>query len=602
MKNLLLIFIVQLISLIGFSQTGPGGVGNAASNILWIKADGNVYRDAGSTLTVNDDLVQQWNDQSGNANNVFQGTSGNRPMYKANIINGKPVLRFDGLDDWMGLNIDVPETNFSQFMVFKTNGSDGNGSVIAITDALTPAAGAHDRQYGLIGNKLGHRLWNEQTITSTADFNDNAAHMATIYVGGSIGGQTIYSDGLSVATGNKSYSDFNWQTTMLIGGHNAWGFLNSDVPEIIYYNVILNTAQRIIVENYLASKYGLNLPVASDKFAYDAAYGNEVAGIGMADATNFHTDAKGSGILRINNASSLDAGDYLLWGHNNASFPASEFLDLPASEGVQGRLRRVWIASETGETGTVDLSFDLTGSGVITASDLRLLIDKTNNGFADETVAAGTIISGATSMGGNVYKFSGIDINNSWSFTLGTINSIQTPLPMELISFTATSTPNKVYLEWETANEINSDYFTIERSNDATNFESIAKVDASEDSLSVRIYSLIDGQLNSGISYYRLKQTDFNGNFFYSPTINVQMDKFENSQIKIYPNPGVNQITIEGEESELNDLKIYDMVGLEVKSITRTNQTNGILMDVSVLPQGLYTIRTKTSTQKVYKQ
>lgn len=281
MKNTLLIVMTFLTPIIGFSQTGPGGVGNSTSNILWLKADGNVYSDAGITPAANDNLVQQWNDHSGNANNVFQGTTANRPLCKSNFINGKPVLRFDGIDDWMGLNINVPETNFSQFMVFKTNSNDGNGSVIAITDALSPAAGAHDRQYGLIGNKLGHRLWNEETIVSTTDFNDNSTHMATIYAGISVGGQEIYGDGLSVATGSKSASDFNWQTSMIIGGHNAWGFLNFDVPEIIYYNVILNTTQRIIVENYLASKYGFTLPVARDKFTYDAAYGNEVAGIGM---------------------------------------------------------------------------------------------------------------------------------------------------------------------------------------------------------------------------------------------------------------------------------------------------------------------------------
>src|SRR5438034_112705 len=102
MKKTLLPVVLLFISLHGFSQTGPGGVGNSTSNILWLKADASVYNDAGVTQSANNDIVQQWNDQSGNGINAFQGTAGTKPAYKTNSINGKPVLSFDGVDDFMG--------------------------------------------------------------------------------------------------------------------------------------------------------------------------------------------------------------------------------------------------------------------------------------------------------------------------------------------------------------------------------------------------------------------------------------------------------------------------------------------------------------------
>ena len=296
------ICITSPVQLLG--QTGPGGVGNSTSNIIWLKADQGTYSDAGVTPSTNGAGVQQWNDQSGNTNNATQTTVGNQPTYTTGALNGRPVLRFDGINDWMGITINVPETDFSQFMVFRTIGGDGDGAGIAITDPTSPTAGSHDRQFGLNGNKLRHRLWNNQIIASAADFNDNNAHIANIIVN-SASGQTIYANGTSVATGSKTSSDFNWQTGMVIGGHNFWGYLNADIPEIIFYNIVLNAAQRIIVDNYLAAKYGLS--IANDYFTYEFTHSYDVAGIGRETAAATHTSAMSANILQVSNPSGLDA-------------------------------------------------------------------------------------------------------------------------------------------------------------------------------------------------------------------------------------------------------------------------------------------------------
>ncbi|MBL7892551.1 MAG: hypothetical protein JNL63_07970, partial [Bacteroidia bacterium] len=95
LRNICISFLVCFTPFV-FAQSGPGGVGDNTTNKLWLKADANVYSDAGTTLAVDGSLVQQWNDKSGNTNNASQATSGNRPTYKTSIINSKPVLRFSG--------------------------------------------------------------------------------------------------------------------------------------------------------------------------------------------------------------------------------------------------------------------------------------------------------------------------------------------------------------------------------------------------------------------------------------------------------------------------------------------------------------------------
>lgn len=94
------IFVITLIIVnfcsvgLSLAQTGPGGVGNFTSNVLWLEASTSVYSNAGTTLAANNDNVQQWNDRSGNGRHATEATVGNRPNYTTNSLNGLPTLRF----------------------------------------------------------------------------------------------------------------------------------------------------------------------------------------------------------------------------------------------------------------------------------------------------------------------------------------------------------------------------------------------------------------------------------------------------------------------------------------------------------------------------
>lgn len=84
-------------------------------------------------------------------------------------------------------------------------------------------------------------------------------------------------------------------------------------------------------------------------------------------------------------------------------------------------------------------------------------------------------------------------------------------LPVELLSFHGKVSERKVYLNWITQSEINNDYFTIEKSKDAINYEFLTNVSGAGNSNVPVQYTAIDEEPFNGINYYRLTQTDFNG-------------------------------------------------------------------------------------------
>jgi hypothetical protein len=113
-----------------------------------------------------------------------------------------------------------------------------------------------------------------------------------------------------------------------------------------------------------------------------------------------------------------------------------------------------------------------------------------------------------------------------------------TTLPISLLSFDAEKKVSDVLLKWITLSEINNDFFTVEKSKDGESFVEVGKVDGAGNFSGRLEYKLLDESPYNGVSYYRLKQTDFNGDYTYSELRAVE---FGVSQIvessALYPNP-----------------------------------------------------------------
>jgi hypothetical protein len=92
-----------------------------------------------------------------------------------------------------------------------------------------------------------------------------------------------------------------------------------------------------------------------------------------------------------------------------------------------------------------------------------------------------------------------------------------------------------VKLSWTTASEVNNDFFTVERSKDLSEFEELLTVKGAGNSNRLLNYTATDTNPYQGISYYRLKQTDFNGNYKYSDIVDV--DFKDELTFNVFPNP-----------------------------------------------------------------
>lgn len=144
-------------------------------------------------------------------------------------------------------------------------------------------------------------------------------------------------------------------------------------------------------------------------------------------------------------------------------------------------------------------------------------------------------------------------------------------LPVELISFTATSCmSDKVCLNWVTATEKNNSYFDVERSLNASDFQTLFYVNSKSTngtSTSALNYEEVDEKALSGISYYRLKQVDKDMTFRYSSIISVNNVVEKNIRFIVYPNPNLGEFSADISGLENNhEIKIilHDLQGISL--------------------------------------
>lgn len=174
-------------------------------------------------------------------------------------------------------------------------------------------------------------------------------------------------------------------------------------------------------------------------------------------------------------------------------------------------------------------------------------------------------------------------------------NGNNSPLPVKLVSFEAK--PNKltgaVETKWVTALEIDNDYYTVERSDDGVNFNEIGRVDGAGNYTGTLNYRFNDVKPLQGVSYYRLKQTDFDGAYTYSHTVAVSMDV--KTGLSMYPNPTSNQLNIGISNAEDDTyIQIVDLGGREIyRTIITANGGSEQRLTLNVkdlMPAGIYLV------------
>ena len=248
MKKFLLLLTLQLTIQI----TQLFGQLPVTTNLqLWLKADAGVTKDGSNN-------VSTWSDQSGNAHHADQSTSASQPLWVDNVLNGKPVIRFDGNSDLMTTDITGPGgTEFTFFVVAKSNGqriisyNDGSDYVLYSYPApnnfiISNDGGAYGGLNSGTNNPVAFQV-------SCARYIANTANGMQTFVNGALLAQRT--------SANIVLPTVPLQLGSYPGG-GATELINGDVAEIIVYNRSLTDIEREQVENYLTQKYPL--PPAND--------------------------------------------------------------------------------------------------------------------------------------------------------------------------------------------------------------------------------------------------------------------------------------------------------------------------------------------------
>lgn len=241
--------------------------------------------------------------------------------------------------------------------------------------------------------------------------------------------------------------------------------------------------------------------------------------------------------------------------------------------------------------------FYITTTDVSSTAGVRYI-----NGTAYTTIASDANVAIAGGIG-KAYpflaNFNNRNFNGTLHYALGNI------LPVELTSFYATPLDGSVRLNWSTASETRNDYFTVERSADGLSWTTLQRVDASGSPERKNDYEIADEQPLSGISYYRLSQTDTDGHVNYFPIKSVERQTavLSPEKLKLSPNPASHLVTIRGTEDELGELTVTNLLGEDLsKRIKISRDADAVILDLSALENQVLVVKCGGRSALLMKQ
>ncbi|MFT3704467.1 MAG: T9SS type A sorting domain-containing protein [Agriterribacter sp.] len=618
----------------------PGGVSSA----IWLKANAGIPVADGAAIST-------WVDMSGvRINNATNANEPSSPVYAksgSGLINYNPSVLFDGINNGL---------NFGDDYVSSPSANGG----VHLFAAVKPKVPASSKNYGFIMDiggfagsgygfgysttaSFGYTPSNLNLLANPATTTDPAVVEFDVTYGIT---QTFNNNSLvigSVPTGAAGLvPNVNFSTTsthvgpfgpFTIGKMSKTDAYAADgirsyagyIGEVVHFNRNITVTEEQQVRSYLALKYGTtlsnNVTGRGDYLLSDATvawdgettpeYQQNIIGIIRDDSSGIvqkqsHaindslrifisnlavTNADNTGTI-TNNKSSV------IIGHNSGILQGN-FDTRPA--GIYNRLGRSWKITNTNFTDAYSVEIEWDSVGTFDLNDIRLLVSTSPDFSAatvyntpDVTFSLGSIIVSGIST-------SIIPVNSTRYITIASA-SVTTTLPVQWQAFTATPVNNSsVNLAWQTGSETNNDYFSVQRSSNGVSWIDVTTIKGAGTSITFKTYDAVDNNPYTGKSYYRIKQTDIDGASRYSPVRTVTIAV---NALRIFPNPASSGITVEGPATEISRIKIYNRVGQDVTGLTRLISSGGsrVVIDLSLLNNGIYVIQTNNSRHKIFKQ
>lgn len=241
--------------LIGFGGSVKETPATISGLYLWHRADTGLFKDSSFTdpVTADGDTVGGWLDKSGNGRHWSQGTTSAEPTYKTGIVNGKPVLRFDGTDDAFGTGPDFSAmTGAEVFIVVK--GDSDPSSANGLWSFGTDAASTH---YPFSDGIIYDACFT--TARKTVGNPTPALTSFRLYNVVSVSGEwTAFLDGTQLYT-TATNTVAGAAAPRLGRGTNSGSYFDGDIAELIIYSAKLGATNKSAVKSYIATRYGLTI-------------------------------------------------------------------------------------------------------------------------------------------------------------------------------------------------------------------------------------------------------------------------------------------------------------------------------------------------------
>lgn len=442
-----------------------------------------------------------------------------------------------------------------------------------------------------------------------------------------VGASFIYAGNNSSGT-NFTLSNFDASATnntvvyAALNSNQRWKATSSANND--YYNVVIQTSTGDYQHIDLASNIRVNgtLSIVEGFVrlnSFDLEFGNDAVITG-GDASNY-IKINGTGVIRQYLSSAGAALNYPLGDNNNyspitsftlnsASFGHEPYIDIDVidanhpnrntgnlaqggnDDGVTANdfISRYWslngndLANPNYDVSYQYIDGDITGTE---ANMIAALYGQPNGASFNDWKDVGSVnaVNNTATMNSATY----------WGDLYAMDNNLDR-LPVELISFKANGRSGSIMLDWITASEENNDYFILERSIDAIQFNELGKIAGHGTTSADQHYSFEDDFPINGRAFYRLKQIDLNGQFHYSEVITVyyQAETQKEVSIKLYPNPVQKHklLNIELGDFKSTDQAIIKILGIngDVCLLTEWSTIREHQLDVSNLSSGIYLV------------
>ncbi len=461
-----------------------------------------------------------------------------------------------------------------------------SGSVLEIAGDLIQSGGAVIAMTGV--NRGTFKLDGSTAQSITGNFDGS----------NSIGNLTINntsSTGVTIANGVGNRVRVNNKLTL------TDGVLYSDVPAL---------ANPIVPQELLILSSSATVSGASNASHVDGAIRKE----SIATNASFAFPVGDNGYYApasINSPSVLTNWTVM---YRNTTAPRIANISGDFDDEVSDKEYWVMDGAASGVTANVSVTYG-TQSGVTNATGLVLALLKdlvAGSGFNNDTWSR----LEANNSGSN-NSFGTVSTVNPISFSTDIVTlgeQAPTALPVELINFTVKLDVNaRAILNWQTASEIDNDYFEIQKSVDGTDYLAIGQIDGNGNSADLISYQFIDRSPYIGLSYYRLKQVDFDGAFEFSPVISVKNDgNYANNQslkAMVVPNPSsqseltfVLKSQYAGTPIQYRIVDIQgNVAGSQVVATESNEETVSVKIDRELSP-GLYFIFITQGNQTISKK